>query len=52
MPSPDTSQIMTWRKRLVLVCLGLLLALGQAPFGISLIYFVILPYRPIHEVLG
>jgi apolipoprotein N-acyltransferase len=44
MPSPDTSQIMTWRKRLVLVCLGLLLALGQAPFGISLIYFVILPY--------
>jgi apolipoprotein N-acyltransferase len=35
---------MTWRKRLVLFCLGLLLALGQAPFGLSLIYFVILPY--------
>ncbi len=35
---------MTWRKRLVLFCLGLLLALGQAPFDLSLIYFVILPY--------
>ena len=44
MPSPDNSQVMTWRKRLVLFCLGLLLAVGQAPFGLSLIYFVILPF--------
>jgi apolipoprotein N-acyltransferase len=44
MPSLDTSQKMTWRKRVVLACLGVALALGQAPFDLSLIYFVILPF--------
>ena len=44
MESPDHSTEMTWLKRLVLFCLGLVLALGQAPFGLSIIYFIILPF--------
>jgi len=44
MTSTDSAQSMTWRKRLVLFALGLALALGQAPFGLSFIYFLILPF--------
>jgi len=44
MTSTDSAQSMTWRKRLVLFALGLALALGQAPFDLSFIYFLILPF--------
>lgn len=40
----DDTQFMTWGKRLALFGLGLLLSLGQAPFNLTFIYFVILPF--------
>jgi apolipoprotein N-acyltransferase len=44
MGATNITQSMTWLKRLVLVVLGLLLSLAQAPFDITFIYFVILPF--------
>lgn len=40
----SSGQMMTWRKRLVLVLLGAILALGQAPFDLSFTYFLLLPF--------
>ena len=35
---------MTWTERFIFLVLGLALGLGHAPFGLSFIYFLILPF--------
>lgn len=44
MGATDIAQTMTWRRRLILACFGLLLSLAQAPFDLTFVYFIILPY--------
>lgn len=35
---------MTWKERFIFLILGLALGLGQAPYGLSFLYFAILPF--------
>ena len=40
----DATQRLSWKERIIFFGLGLGLALGQAPFGLSFGYFLIIPF--------
>lgn len=44
MINSESTQGLTWKKRCVFLGLGVLLALAQAPFNISFVYFLVLPF--------